>query len=77
MPRAALASFWTNSNTLFNADTIYLPPAQYALLQQPFILTLTGHEPTAARASGVVSQRLAELGEVERSCETGDAGRDA
>jgi hypothetical protein len=39
---SALASFWTNSNTLFNADTIYLPPAQYALLQQPFILTSGG-----------------------------------
>ena len=49
----------------------------YGLDQQPFILTLTGHEPTADRASSVVSRRLAELGELERSRETGAGGREA
>ena len=49
----------------------------YSLDQQPFILTLTGHDPTADRASSVVSRRLAELGELERSCETGAGGREA
>ena len=49
----------------------------YSLDQQPFILTLTGHERTADRASSVVSQRLAELGEVERSSDAGAAGPEA
>ena len=35
---AALTTFYLNSNTLFIADTIYLPPLQYAALQQPFAI---------------------------------------
>jgi hypothetical protein len=37
---SALTTFWTNSNTIMVADAVYVPPAQYALLQQP--LTVGG-----------------------------------
>jgi hypothetical protein len=37
---SALTTFWTNSNSLFTADSVYLPMSQYALLQQP--LTVGG-----------------------------------
>jgi MFS family permease len=38
----------------------------YGLEKEPFILTLTGHQSAAERASAMVSRRLSELGAAER-----------
>ena len=35
---SAMVTQYTNSNTLFIADTVYLPPAQSALLDQPMVI---------------------------------------
>lgn len=36
--QVAIAAMYNNTNTLFIPDTIYLPPSQFMLLQQPMVI---------------------------------------